>query len=391
MLKGKNILLGVCGSVAFYKAYELLSLLKKEGANVKIVLSKGVMKFTNPLSFEAVSDFAVLYDGGENWQAKINHIAYAKVDLVILAPASANTINSLAHGMANNVLLQTLLASTAPLLIAPAANDKMLSHFTTKSSLQTLRQNGAIIVPPVRKLLACKDVGEGGLAPLWAIIYEAKRILGNEILKGKKVIITGGATTEPIDDVRAITNHSSGKMARALADAFYYAGADVDLIASFDVQDVPYRVHKFKSGHELLELTKSYAKDADVLVMCAAVSDYIVQNPVKGKIKKEEKKELSLTLIPSVDILLQLSDYPCKKIGFKLEIDPKNAEENAKNMLYKKGLDAVCLNVLAEQNGFGSDENEIKFISKKDITNLGKNSKKELAKNIATLTSELLC
>ncbi|BCX79443.1 bifunctional phosphopantothenoylcysteine decarboxylase/phosphopantothenate--cysteine ligase CoaBC [Campylobacter sp. 19-13652] len=390
MLKGKNILLGVCGSVAFYKAYELLSELKKEGANVKIALSNGVLKFTQPLSFEAVSDFAVLYEGGEDWQAGINHIAYSKVDLVILAPASANTINSLAHGVANTLLLQTLLASTAPLLIAPAANDKMLSHFATKTSFEILKQNGATIVPPVRKMLACKDVGEGALAPTWAIIYHAKRLLSENKFKGKKIIITGGATTEAIDDVRAITNHSSGKMARALADAFYYAGAEVSLLASFEANDVPYKVDKFKSSAELLSLVKEQANDAAALVMCAAVSDYIVQNPVKGKIKKD-KNNLSLNLTPNDDILEQVCDFACKKIGFKLEVDTKTAEENAKNMLVKKGLDAVCLNVLGSENGFGSEENEIKFITKSSVLNLGKNSKKELAKSIAELTSELLC
>lgn len=389
MLKGKNILLGVCGSVAFYKAYELLSELRKEGANVRVVLSSGVMKFTQPLSFSAVSDFPVLYEGGENWQEGINHISYAKADLAIIAPASANTINCLANGVANTLLLQTMLASTAPLLIAPAANDKMLTHFATKNSIKILKENNAHIVEPVTKLLACGDVGKGALAPTWAILYEARRMLSANKFKGAKVVITGGATSEAIDDVRAITNHSSGKMAKALADSFYYAGADVVLLASFKATDVPYKVREFKSSSELASLSKDECKDAELLLMCAAVSDYTIKEKTSGKLKKSDK-ELKLTLMPNIDILKSLQNMSCKKIGFKLEMDAENAEKNAQNMLINKALDAVCLNILNSSKDFGSDENEIKFITKNSSKLLAKKSKKELANEIANLASELL-
>lgn len=387
MLNGKNILLAVCGSVAFYKAYELLSALKKEGANVRVVLSDGVLNFTKPLSFSAICDYPVLYSGAEDWQGGINHISYAKADLIIIAPATANTINCLANGIANTILLQTLIAATCPILIAPAANDKMLSNFSTQKSLKYLKKNGASIVEPVSKMLACKEIGKGALAPNEAIIYTAKRLISKDYFKNLKVLISGGATTENIDDVRAITNFSSGKMAKALADAFYYMGADVCLLASFEMTYVPYKVVGFKSSQDLMRSIKDI--DTDLLVMCAAVSDFVPKNPQKGKIKKDGNS-LNLELEQNIDILSSIKDKKCKKIGFKLETNEKKAKENAIKMLKNKNLDAVCLNVLKKHNEFGSQENTIEFITKDKDINLGRDTKVKLAEKIAILASEML-
>ena len=391
MLKNKKILLAVCGSIAFYKAYEILSLLKKQGADVYVALSDGALKFCSIAGFEALSAHRVLSSVSEDWQAGVNHIAYAKMDLVLIAPASVNTINKLASGVCDNVFMQTLIAASAvPFVIAPAANDKMISHFSTQNSLEILKRNGASIVDPVNKILACGDEGKGGLSEPETIVYEVIRKLSEQNFKDKNVLVTGGATTEKIDDVRAITNLSSGKMARALADAFYFAGANVTLAASFETRDLPYKVVKFRSSGELLKICQDGCKNADLLMMCAAVSDYVSGEKFSGKLKKEELgKQWSLKLVQNLDILNELAKFSCKKIGFKMEFDPANAKQSAQKMLSNKGLDAVCLNVITDQNAFGSEVNEVTFITKNGETQLKMAQKSEIAKQILGLTSKL--
>ncbi|MCD8213621.1 MAG: bifunctional phosphopantothenoylcysteine decarboxylase/phosphopantothenate--cysteine ligase CoaBC, partial [Campylobacter sp.] len=311
MLKNKKILLAVCGSIAFYKAFEILSLLKKQGADVYVALSDGALKFCSICGFEALSEHRILSTQSEDWQGGVNHINYAKMDLVLIAPASVNTINKLANGICDNVFMQTLIAaSQVPFLIAPAANDKMIAHFATQESLKILKSHGAGIVEPRDKILACGDVGKGGLADPQTIVYEVVRKLSEQNFKDKNVLITGGATIEKIDDVRAITNLSSGKMAKALADAFYFAGASVTLAASFKTQDLPYKTIKFSSSKELLQICKHECENADLLVMCAAVSDYVSKQNLKGKLKKEEIGGFwRLELAQNFDILQNLVKF----------------------------------------------------------------------------------
>ena len=390
MLKNKKILLAVCGSIAFYKAYEILSLLKKQGADVYVALSDGALEFCSVSGFEALSEHKILSSQTQNWQDGINHIAYSKIDLVLIAPASVNTINKLAAGICDNVFMQTLIAAShVPLVVAPAANNNMIEHFATQNSLEILKKNGALVVEPVLKTLACGDVGKGGLASPEVIVEAAIKRLSKPLFAGKKVVITGGATTEKIDDVRAITNFSSGKMAGALARAFYYAGAEVKLLASFETSSEPFLSLKFSSSGELLELCKSECEGANLLVMCAAVSDF-VPTKIDGKIKKEDVGEvLNLNLNKNIDILQSLSKFSCKKIGFKLEISNENALKSARSMLEKKALDAVCLNILGEKNGFSSEQNEVNFITKDDEILLPLASKDEIAGRIVELAADL--
>jgi len=297
MLKNKKILLAVCGSIAFYKAFEILSLLKKQGADVYVALSDGALEFCSVSGFEALSEHKILSSQTQNWQDGVNHIAYSKMDLVLIAPASVNTINKLTAGICDNVFMQTLIAAShVPLVVALAANNNMIEHFATQNSLEILKKNGALVVEPVLKTLACGDVGKGGLASPEVIVEAAIKRLSKTLFAGKKVVITGGATTEKIDDVRAITNFSSGKMAKALARAFYYSGAEVKLLASFETSSELFECLKFSSSSDLLELCKSECEDANLLVMCAAVSDFI-PTKIDGKIKKEDVGEiLSLSL-----------------------------------------------------------------------------------------------
>ena len=400
-LKDAKITLCVSSSISFYKAFEILSLLRRANAKVRVAMSEQTLKFCSPLAFEALSGECVLV--GDN--KPLAHIEYAKCDLMIIAPATANTINKIALGIADNAMLSCILACRAPKLIAPAANTAMLENPATQNSLKVLKERGFVVVSSCEKTLACGDVGKGALASPKDIVLSAARMLGtnsripseNSRIPTKnsrisKVIITAGACYEMIDDVRAITNLSSGKMGLALAFAYYLRGFDVTLISS--AQNLPKSMENleffsFKSSADLLEILKNkkLAKD-DLLVMAAAISDYIPSQKAKGKIKKSGAN-LNLELKENIDILSSLKELKCKKIGFKMEMDEQSALSSAKNMLENKALDAVCLNVLKAQNYFGSEQNEVLFITKNSQKMLKMASKHEIAAQIARLSENL--
>ena len=400
-LKDAKITLCVSSSISFYKAFEILSLLRRANAKVRVAMSEQTLKFCSPLAFEALSGECVLV--GDN--KPLAHIEYAKCDLMIIAPATANTINKIALGIADNAMLSCILACRAPKLIAPAANTAMLENPATQNSLKVLKERGFVVVNSCEKTLACGDVGKGALASPKDIVLSAARILcqnskipskNSRIPTGNsripKVIITAGACYEMIDDVRAITNLSSGKMGLALAFAYYLRGFDVTLISS--AQNLPKSMENleflsFKSSADLLEILKNkkLAKD-DLLVMAAAISDYIPSKKAKGKIKKSGAN-LNLELKENIDILSSLKELKCKKIGFKMEMDEQSALSSAKNMLENKALDAVCLNVLKAQNYFGSEQNEVLFITKNSQKMLKMASKHEIAAQIAGLSENL--
>lgn len=400
-LKDAKITLCVSSSISFYKAFEILSLLRRANAKVRVAMSEQTLKFCSPLAFEALSGECVLV--GDN--KPLAHIEYAKCDLMIIAPATANTINKIALGIADNAMLSCILACRAPKLIAPAANTAMLENPATQNSLKVLKERGFVVVSSCEKTLACGDVGKGALASPKDIVLSAARMLGtNSRISSinsripsansriSKVIITAGACYEMIDDVRAITNLSSGKMGLALAFAYYLRGFDVTLISS--AQNLPKSMENleflsFKNSADLLEILKNkkLAKD-DLLVMAAAISDYIPSQKAKGKIKKSGTN-LNLELKENIDILSSLKELKCKKIGFKMEMDEQSALSSAKNMLENKALDAVCLNVLKAQNYFGSEQNEVLFITKNSQKMLKMASKHEIAAQIAKLSENL--
>ena len=393
-LKDTKITLCVSSSISFYKAFEILSLLRRANAKVRVAMSEQTLKFCSPLAFEALSGECVLV--GDN--KPLAHIEYAKCDLMIIAPATANTINKIALGIADNAMLSCILACRAPKLIAPAANTAMLENPATQNSLKVLKERGFVVVNSCEKTLACGDVGKGALASPKDIVLSAARMLGaNSRIPSansriSKVIITAGACYEMIDDVRAITNLSSGKMGLALAFAYYLRGFDVTLISS--AQNLPKSMENleflsFKSSADLLEILKNkkLAKD-DLLVMAAAISDYIPAKKAKGKIKKSGAN-LNLELKENIDILSSLKELKCKKIGFKMEMDEQSALRSAKNMLENKALDAVCLNVLKAQNYFGSEQNEVLFITKNSQKMLKMASKHEIAAQIVGLSENL--
>lgn len=391
LLKDKKILVGVTGSIAIYKALELIRLYIKAGAIVKVIMTQGAKKFINPITFEAVSQNKVLYEETETWDkaSDFNHIDIGKwSDIFVIAPASANTINRLSNGLGDNLLLQTALAYPRMKLIAPAANTNMIKNPITQASLKMLKLCNFEVIDTQSKELICKDTGDGAMAePIDVFHATAKDLLKNEYWINRKVVLSGGGTLEKIDDVRYISNFSSGKMAASLALALYYMGADVCLVSSRGHENLPKAIHTIsvQSSQEMYEylvdsirvakkgvLTKTTLMDDSrpeliqkraYLFMVAAVSDYVPEFAQEGKLKKEMLgTSMDMKLIENMDILNSLDKQELITVGFKAEMDAIKAQDSALNMIEKKNLDAVCLNILNDSNSFGSDDNSIELI-----------------------------
>ena len=375
ILKDKKILIGVTGSIAIYKTLDLIRLYIKSGAVVRVLMSESAKKFINPITFEAISQNKVLDENSENWDknSDYNHIDITKwADILVIAPASANTINKISCGIADNLLLQTVLACKKKIIIAPAANTNMIENPITIQSINNLKNLGFEVLQTQTKELICKDVGNGAmLEPIDIFQITCKELLKTSYWENRRVVLSGGGTVEKIDDVRYISNFSSGKMASNLATALYYLGADVSLVITRGYENIPKDIDlqivdssqtMFLALQDKLAL-KSLKKS--FLFMVAAISDYIPKESFSGKLKKEQLGETwSLELAKNIDILATLNKSEIYAIGFKAEMDKKEAKTNAQNMLKNKNLDAVCLNILDESNVFGSDTNKIELILK---------------------------
>ncbi len=415
-LSGKNILVGVTGSISIYKACDLVRLFVKSGANVRVVMSDSALKFINPLTFEALTRNKVLTSQSEDWSSDLNHINLPqKSDAFVIAPATANSINKLSKGIADGLVLECALAYDKNLVIAPAANSKMLNNHYTAGSLKMLKVNDVEIVEPEHKLLACGDVGNGALARVEDIYYATvKTILTEEFWRDRRVVVTGGGTIEPIDSVRFIGNHSSGKMANALALALYLKGADVCLITTRDSTSLPKDIYVIDvdSAKSMLEytidavrvakkgkLSKASMNSSDsihliqkkpYLFMAAAVADYTPKFPQDGKLKKSQLgNSWSLELKQTQDILKSVNKENLVTIGFKAEKDEQEALNSAKRALEDKNIDAICLNILRKDNNFGSDKNRVEFITKKSIKSIPLASKVDVAFKILDYSKEL--
>ena len=375
ILKDKKILIGVTGSIAIYKTLDLIRLYIKSGAVVRVLMSESAKKFINPITFEAISQNKVLDENSENWDknSDYNHIDIAKwADILVIAPASANTINKISCGIADNLLLQTVLACKKKIIIAPAANTNMIENPITIQSINNLKNLGFEVLQTQTKELVCKDVGNGAmLEPIDIFQITCRELLKTSYWENRRVVLSGGGTVEKIDDVRYISNFSSGKMASSLATALYYLGADVSLVITRGYENIPKDIDlqivdssqtMFLALQDKLAL-KSLKKS--FLFMVAAISDYIPKESFSGKLKKEQLGETwSLELAKNIDILATLNKSEIYAIGFKAEMDKKEAKSNAQNMLKNKNLDAVCLNILDENNSFGSQNNNIELILK---------------------------
>ena len=410
LLKNKKILVGVTGSIAIYKTLDLIRLYVKAGAIVRVIMTDGAKKFINPITFEAISQNRVLDESSENWDKTqdYNHIDIGKwSDIFVIAPVSANTINALANGLGNNLLLQTALAYPRIKLIAPAANTNMLKNPITQASLKMLKLCNYEIISSQTKELVCKDVGDGAMAePNEIFDATCKELLKDEYWINRRVVISGGGTVEKIDDVRYLSNFSSGKMASSLAKALYYKGADVCLVSTRGYENLPKDIHliKVQSSNEMYEylvdsirvakkgiLTKPTLMDSSTptlilkkpfLFMVAAVSDYVPAFPQDGKLKKELiGSSWNLELKQNMDILKSLPKEGIVSIGFKAEMDETTALNSATRMLENKNLDGVCLNILNEENSFGSENNNIELILKNSSYEF-KGTKLEVSLNI---------
>ncbi|MBD3791374.1 MAG: bifunctional phosphopantothenoylcysteine decarboxylase/phosphopantothenate--cysteine ligase CoaBC [Campylobacterales bacterium] len=410
-LKGKTVLLGVTGSISAYKACDLARLFVKAEADVHVVMTPAAERFVSALTFEALTRNPVLTEKSESWSSELNHIEIGKkCDVFVIAPATANTINKLSKGIADNILTQTALAYNKEIVVAPAANTNMLSNHYTTGSIKMLKLNDYAIVEPQEKRLACGDTGSGALAEPIEIFYAtAKALLKKPFWEDRRVVVTGGGTREKIDEVRYISNFSSGKMANAIALSLYLKGADVCYITSTGNEGLPHDIYTIdvESTEELLDYTQDALRVAKkgkmskaslntpdaieliqkrpYLFMVAAVSDYTPKYPQNGKMKKTMLgEEWSIELKQTPDILSALNKDGVTVVGFKAEMDEQNGLANAKGLLEQKEIDAVCYNLLKDAGSFGTPDNEITFISKTATTDLGKADKLTLADKILT-------
>lgn len=376
-----NIVLGVSGSVAAYRACDLARDFMRAGHTVRVCLTDAASNFVQPALFEALTGQPCLTDTFEEpVPGRMAHIDWARAaDLIVVAPATANSINKVANGIGDDMLATILLASTAPILIAPAMNPAMYNHPETQASLKKLASRGVHIVEPTEGEVACGENGQGKLANNAHILREALEFLNqSKTLEGKTILITSGPTQEPIDTVRFISNRSSGKMGLAMARAARLLGAEVilvsgptDLLVPSDIQVVP-----VVTASEMLTAAQKHASKSDWIIGLAAVADYSVAQPANTKLRRTTD-DLQITLTPNPDIIGTLAkEFPDKKlIAFAAEpsADPAYATEK----MQRKGVSAIALNDISRSDiGFGSDDNELTLITADGKTHQsGKQSK----------------
>jgi len=393
MLKGKNIVLGITGSIAVYKACELASKCTQAGANVYVVMTKSATEFVSPLTFRSLTGKPVVT---EMWDLSspmsVEHVALAQLaDLVVIAPATANSIAKMAVGIADDMLTCTILATKAPIVIAPAMNANMYDNCITQENIQKLAQRGCTIVEPAMGWLACGMIGKGRLADVEVIMAAMLQTLGrNGDLVGKKIVITAGGTQEPIDAVRHISNRSSGKMGYALAMAARNRGAQVTLISTPVAIPPPAGISlvKVNTAAEMQKAVALATKNADVLIKAAAVADYRPKNHLAGKMKKSEDT-LVLELEKTQDILATI-DGDFLKVGFAAESE--NLLENAKTKLLQKKLHLIVANDITVPNSaMEADNNQVSIMDYLgNIEHLPLLSKSEVAERICDKIVSLL-
>ena len=364
----RHVLVGVSGGIAIYKAVELVRLLAKEGFGPTVVATEASKRFIMPLTFAAVARAAVLDDEG-SWQPSggwFEHIdAARRADVMVVAPATANTVAKLATGLADNLLSAIYLAFRGPVIVAPTANWAMYEHEATQRNLEILAGRGVEVLPTGVGDLACGEEGAGRMASPDSIMAAVRRAfarLSAGPLAGRKVVVTAGGTREAIDAVRYIGNRSSGKMGRAVADEAYLRGADVVLVTTQTGDETPYRRVAVESAADMAEAVVRECADAAVLVMAAAVADYRPAAVADGKISRAESPELTLSLVPTVDVLSQASNPGLVRVAFAAEAGPRIDRARAKKAA--KAVDLLVFNdILAAGIGIGSDENEITILT----------------------------
>lgn len=369
-LSNRRILLGISGGIAAYKSAEITRLLKKAGADVRIVMTQGAQEFITPLTLQALSGNPVhttLLD--PEAEAAMGHIELARwADLIVIAPATANLLAQLASGKANDLLTTVVLASEAKKLIAPAMNNKMWLNENTQRNFSTLKQQGFLSIGPADGEQACGEFGLGRMEEPVVIVDACAKTFEHKSLSGKHVVITAGPTREAIDPVRYISNHSSGKMGFAIAQAAIDAGAKVTLIAGPVTLNTPERVCRINviSAQEMHHESLKHANGCDIFIACAAVADYRPNHYQEQKIKKElNSDELILKLIKNPDIVCDVAKLTPKPFVLGFAAESQNLAEHAKQKLEKKQMDMIAANDITNSNiGFNSEQNAITLFYK---------------------------
>ncbi len=388
MIKGKNILLGVSGGIAAYKVLELCSRLKKEGANLKIIMTKSACEFISPLSFETMGKCIVYSDMFEGHHDRVYHIDLPKwADVFLVAPLSANTLSKITYGIADNMLSASLLACDKDIIVAPTMNTNMLNNEATQENLKKIRDRGVHIINPNSGLLACDTTGDGRMEEPVNIVKYLDYYFTKKDLQGKKIIVSAGPTVEPIDYVRYITNKSSGKMGYNIAIEAFKRGAEVKLISGpvnpLDTDGID-KIN-IRTNKELKEAIEKEFDDCNALIMSAAPTDYKVKDVSDKKIKKNGNN-LNLELIENIDILKYFGNKKNNQIliGFAAETD--DLIKNAKIKLESKKADYIIANDLKKKGaGFDVDTNIASILSKDKVERLDIMTKKELANKILDL------
>lgn len=387
-LRGKRVLVGISGGIAAYKMADTVSMLVKAGAEVDVIMTKNATEFITPLTFETLTQKRCVVDTfARDFQYDVAHISLAKAaDIILIAPATADVIAKMAHGIADDMLTTTVLAARCKKLIAPSMNTAMLENPITRDNIETLKKYGFEIIEPDSGRLACGDSGKGKLpSPDILLQHVMRNIAREKTLSGVKVTVTAGATQEALDPVRFLTNHSSGKMGYAIAHEAMLRGADVTLISGAAQIEPPMfvKVKKVVSAADMLKAVEEVLPGTDILIKAAAVADYRPKNVSDNKIKKHDD-DLNLPLERTEDILKRVSEnrhaglFVC---GFSMETE--NLIENSREKLLKKGLDMIAANSLkTEGAGFGTDTNVITIITPDGTKELPLMSKANAAKEL---------
>lgn len=388
MLKGKTVVLAVSGSIAAYKIASLASALKKLHANVQVLMTKNAVNFINPITFESLTGNKCLVDTFDrNFQYSVEHVALAKqADVVLVAPASANVIGKIAHGIADDMLTTTVMACKCKKIIAPAMNTNMFDNPILQDNLKILEHYGYEVISPAVGYLACGDTGAGKMPePELLLQYILREIAYEKDMQGKPVLVTAGPTQESIDPVRFITNHSTGKMGYAIAKMCMLRGAEVTLVSGPTSIAKPEFVHVVDvvTAKEMYEEVTKRAKDQDIIIKAAAVADYRPKSVSSEKMKKKDD-DLAISMERTDDILKFLGEHKKEHqflCGFSMETE--NMLENSRKKLEKKHLDMIVANNLkVEGAGFAGDTNVVTIITGQEEVSLGKMTKEETALRI---------
>lgn len=367
-MKQPTLLLGITGGISAYKLTDLASRLTKEGIRVLTVMTDSAQQFITPLTMETLTKqrcYTQLFD--RQTPEEVTHIWLAQqADVVLVAPATANFLAKMTYGLADDLLSSVLLATTAPVLVSPAMNVHMYRNPATQQNLAALQQRGVQIIPPEEGLLACGETGEGRLPETETLYRWVKKALAPQDLAGKKILVTAGATREAVDPVRFLTNHSTGKMGYAVAQAAWQRGAEVTLVSGITALDCPVGVNRITvtSAADMMEAVQQHWQEQDAFVLSAAVADFTPEHPAGQKIKKEGQSQRALSLTATQDILAWLGEH--KKQGQRLcgfSMETEYLLENSRKKLERKKADMIAANSLTQPGaGFGVDTNCLTLI-----------------------------